>query len=150
MRLTQQDILRAKNYLYRFAVFELFINARWNQCRTNLNPILADDAINNIGGAEKGCHILGGRIVVDLSGRPNLFDVSHVDDGDAIAKFKRFFLIVCNENRGDVYFFEQRTNLATQVASCLRIKCAKRLIEEQHFRLVSQRTSNRYSLLLSA
>src|SRR5205085_8160492 len=99
---------------------------------------------------EKGRDVLGLGAVVNVLGRAHLFEVSRVQDGDAVAEFQSLFLVVRNEDGWDVYVSEQRANLSAQAHARLRVERAEGLVEEQDLRLVGERARNRHALLLPA
>jgi hypothetical protein len=88
-------------------------------------------------------------VVVDISWRANLFDMAHVDNGNAIAKLQSFFLIVSDEDRRNIDLPQQSADLTPQVNSRLGVKGAKRFVKQQHFRFVSQCAGDSDPLLLT-
>ena len=73
-----------------------------------------------------------------------------VHDGDAIGDFERLFLIVRDENAGDVHFVVQLPQPAAQLLAHFGVERAERLVQQQHARLDGQRASQRDALALAA
>ncbi len=71
-------------------------------------------------------------------------------DRDAVGDFQRLFLVVRDEQRGDVDFFVQMAQPAAQFLAHLGVQRAERLVEEQHFRLGGERAGERDALALAA
>ena len=92
----------------------------------------------------------GGGIVIDIARRPDLFDPALVHDNHAVGDFERLFLIVSDEDRGDVDFGMQRAQPLPQLLPHLRIERAKRLVEQQDARLDRERAGERDALPLAA
>src|SRR5438128_12627451 len=88
-------------------------------------------------------------MIVNLVGRPDLFEPAFVQHCDAIAQLQRVRLMVSDEDRRHTNLSEECANLAAQVNARLRIKRAEWFVEQQHLRFVSQRPSDRHPLLLS-
>src|SRR6266498_1160477 len=96
--LAQRNVFRAKDKLDQLAFSKPFrLHSHGFLRGSNLIIISSHFFFNNVGGTEKGCDILSGWIVVNLSRRPNLFDVAHIDYCDAIPQFQCFFLVVGNK-----------------------------------------------------
>ena len=68
-------------------------------------------------------------IAVDLKGGADLFDAPCVQNCDAVTELERFFLIVRDEDRGDLDLFQQTSYFASKPRSYLRVKCSERLVE---------------------
>src|SRR5262245_2410704 len=89
-------------------------------------------------------------MIVNLIGRADLFEVSFIQDRDAITQLQRLFLIVSDEDRRHLYLAQQRADFPAQVNSGLGVERPERLIKKQYLRFVSQGARDRHALLLSA
>src|SRR5690606_26686920 len=87
---------------------------------------------------------------IQFVGSSRLEQAAEIHDADAIRERKRFLLIVRDQNRRDLELALHLTNRAAQLFADLRIERAERLVEQQHLRLVRERSCNRHALLLSA
>jgi hypothetical protein len=90
------------------------------------------------------------RMVEDLVGRADLFDVPKIEDRDAVRELQRLLLIVGDEQgrvAGPVVDLAQP---APQVAPHLGVERAERLVEQQHARLDGEGAGQRNTLALTA
>jgi hypothetical protein len=71
-------------------------------------------------------------------------------DCDAIAHRQRLFLIMRDKDEGDADRALQVLQLDLHLAPELLVERGKRLVEEQHLRLVDERPGQRHALLLAA
>ena len=90
------------------------------------------------------------RPVVDLFRRADLLDLALVHHHHAVGDFQRFFLVVGDENRGDVDFLMQRPQPLPQFLAHLRIQRAERFVEQQDARLDGEGARKRDALALAA
>ena len=88
--------------------------------------------------------------MVDLVRRADLLDSPVVHHGDAVGDFERFFLIVRDEDAGDVDVVVQLAQPAAQLLAHLGVERAERLVEQQHARLDGERAGQRDALALAA
>ena len=95
-------------------------------------------------------HEGGRRIVVDIAGRADLLDAALIHHHHAIGDFERLFLVVGDEDGGDVDLLMQRTQPLTQFLTHLGIQRAERLVEQQDTRRDRQRPRERNALALAA
>jgi hypothetical protein len=78
-----------------------------------------------------------------------LFDAPVVEDGDAIAHRQRFALIVRDEHERDADFALNRFQLHLHLFAQLQVKCTERLVEQQHLRMIDQRSGEGDALPLT-
>ncbi len=92
----------------------------------------------------------GGGIVIDIARRADLLDPALVHHHDAVGDFERLFLVMSDEDRGDVNFGMQRAQPLPQLLAHLGIERAERFVEQQDARLDRQRAGKRNALSLAA
>jgi hypothetical protein len=68
----------------------------------------------------------------------------------AVGHFQRLFLVVGDEDRGDVQLVVQAAQPAAQLLAHLGVERAEGLVEQQHARLHRQRAGQRDALALAA
>ena len=79
--------------------------------------------------ADKLVHERRGRRSVDFIRCTDLFDLAFVHDYYSVGYFQRFFLVVRNEDAGDMQFVVQTAQPAAQFLAHLSIECAEGLIQ---------------------
>ena len=70
------------------------------------------------------------RLVIHLLRRAGLLDAAPVEDDNPVGDFKRLFLIVRDENRGDLNFVVEVAEPAPQFLAHLGIERAERFVEQ--------------------
>ena len=73
-----------------------------------------------------------------------------IHDGDAVGNFERLFLIVGDEDAGDVEFIVQPPEPAAEFFAHPGIERAEGLVEQQDTRLHGESARQSYALPLSA
>ena len=73
-----------------------------------------------------------------------------IHDHDLVGHLEGFFLIVGDEDAGDVNLVVQPAEPLPQLLPHLGVECAERLVEQQHLRLDGQRPGQRHPLPLAA
>src|SRR6267142_4743894 len=149
--LADTDIFRTKDQLNRlsFAKSCRFFHSGQTGA-ADLNKALSHYAEQEISRSQKGRDIFGGRLVVNFIRSADLFQMTIVEDRDAISQLQSFFLIVSDEYGRYFDLSQEGANLAAQFHAGLCIEGAERLVEQKHLRLVSQRARDRHALLLAA
>ncbi len=109
-----------------------------------------DAAVKQIHVAEKLVHERRGGMMIDLGGGADLFDPALIHHDYAIREFESFFLIMGDEDAGDVEFVVKLAQPASQLGANLGIQRAERLVEQQHTGLDRERARQCDSLSLSA
>ena len=71
-------------------------------------------------------------MLVYLVGCADLLDAAFVHDHHAIGDFQGLFLVVGNENAGDVHVVVQPPQPSPQLLAHLRIQCPERFVEQQY------------------
>ena len=89
-------------------------------------------------------------MVPDLLRRADLFDLAVVHQHHAVGDFERFFLVVRNENAGDMQVIMQSAQPAAQLFAHLGVERAEGLVEQQNLGLDRQRAGQRNPLTLAA
>ena len=90
------------------------------------------------------------RLIIDICRCTYLLDFSFAHYHDGITQCQCFFLIVSNINKGNAQTAVHFLQLHLHVLTHFQVECSKRLIKQQHFRLVYNGTGNSHTLLLSA
>ena len=109
-----------------------------------------DPAAQAVGVAEELVDEGGRRLVIDLARRADLLDPAVVHDGDAVGELQRLFLVVGDEDRGQLHVVVQPAQPAAQFLAHLGVERAERLVEQQHARLDRERARQRHALALAA
>ena len=73
-----------------------------------------------------------------------------VHHDDAVGDLERLFLVVGDEDAGDVQLVVQPAQPAAQLLAHLGVERAERLVEQQHLRLDRERARQRDALALAA
>ena len=107
-------------------------------------------AVEHVDLAQEFHDELRGRLVEHFFRRADLFDLALVHHDDAVGDFERFFLIVRDENAGDVNFVVQPAEPGPQALADFGIECTERFVQQQHLRLDGQRPRERRPLPLAA
>jgi hypothetical protein len=89
-------------------------------------------------------------VAIDLLRRAHLLHLAVVHQHHAVGHFQRFFLVVGDEDRGDVQLVVEPAQPAAQLLAHLGIERAEGLVEQQHPRLHRQRPGQRDALALAA
>src|SRR5690606_3202015 len=82
--------------------------------------------------------------------RTDLLDPAMAHDDDAVGDFQRLFLIVRDEDRGDMQLVVQIAQPAAQILAHLGVERAERLVEQKDARLNGERAGERDTLALAA
>src|SRR5262249_42156209 len=104
----------------------------------------------HIGRAQEGGDELIARAVVDLKWGADLLDLPLVEHDDAVCQLQRLFLIVRDEERGDVHLAKQSANLTPQFETSDRVQRAEWFIEEHRGGTKGQRARQGHTLPLPA
>ncbi len=100
--------------------------------------------------AEEVHHERRRRALEDLLRTALLLDLPVVHDHDAFGELERLFLIVRDEDAGQVNLVVQPAQPAPQLLADLGVERAERLVEQQHPRLDGERPRQRDALPLPA
>ena len=90
------------------------------------------------------------RMLVDLAGRADLFEPAMAEDGDPRAHRQRLALVVGDEDERDAHLALDRAQLDLHLLAELEVERAEWLVEQQHPRLVDERSGERHPLALPA
>ena len=88
---------------------------------------------------QEAIHEGRGRVAIDLFRRAHLLPPAVVHQHHAVGHFQRFFLVVGDEDRGDVQLVVEPAQPAAQLLAHLGVQRAEGLVEQQHPRLDRQR-----------
>ena len=89
-------------------------------------------------------------MVIDFLGRADLLDPALVHHDDAVGELERLFLIVGDEDAGDVDLVVQPPQPSAQFLAHLGVERAEGLVEQQHLRLDRERARQGDALALAA
>ncbi len=117
---------------------------------TDAQAFAFDAAVEEVHRPEEAIHERCRRVAIDLFRRADLLDVSVVHQHHAVGHLERFFLVVGDEDRGDVQVVVQFAQPAPQLLPHLGVERAEGLVEQQHARLHRQRAGERDALALAA
>src|SRR3569832_1060313 len=90
------------------------------------------------------------RVVIDLVGRADLFDLAAVHHHHAVCDLHRLVLIVRDEDAGDVNLVVQASQPAPQFLAHLGVERAEGLVEQQHLGFDRECARERDALALTA
>lgn len=88
--------------------------------------------------------------MIDHLRTSGLNDFPVAEHGDSIRHGQRLALIVGDEDEGNAERLLQAFQFFLHGFTQFQIKCAKRLVQQQHFWLVDESTSQRHALPLTA
>ncbi|MNZ95508.1 hypothetical protein D3C78_1146580 [compost metagenome] len=111
---------------------------------------LAHGAVEQIGLTDKIRHVAAGRGFIELFRSGGLDDRTVVHHADAVTHRQGFFLVVGDQHEGDADLALQAQQFRLHLLAQLAVQCGQRLVEQQHRRLVHQRTGEGDTLLLAA
>jgi hypothetical protein len=106
--------------------------------------------IEHVGGADEVGDEAGLRPLVDIGGRADLHEPALIEDGHPVGHGKSLALVVGDEDERDPELLLQRLQLDLHPLAELQVERPERLVEEQHFRAVDERASERHALPLAA
>jgi len=107
-------------------------------------------AVEKIHAAEEVVYKWISRMVIHFFRRADLLDDAFVHYGDLVRHFKGFLLVVRDEQAGDMHLVVQPSQPSPKLFSDLGVEGAKRLIQQQYFRLHGQCPDQSNTLPLSA
>ena len=106
--------------------------------------------VEHVGCADELRDETRGRRVVDALRCADLFQPALIEHADAVAHRQCFVLVVRDEQERDAELPLQRLQLALHLLAQLQVQGPERLVEQQHLRLIDQRTRKRHALALTA
>jgi hypothetical protein len=95
-----------------------------------------------VGLSQKAHDKFGLRVMKDLLGSSHLLDAAFAHDHHPVRHLQRLFLIVRDENAGDVNFIVQPPQPGAQFLAHLRVQRPERFVEKQHLGLDRERPAN--------
>src|SRR6267378_2713516 len=113
------------------------------------HPAVIDAPVEEVDGPEEAVRERRRGMVVDLVGAAHLLDLSFVHQHYAVSHLQRLFLVVSDEDGGDVQVVVQPAQPPPQVLAHLGVERAERLVQQQDLGLDGQRASERDSLALA-
>ena len=149
-RFQKINIFRTDDYINRFILTESCIHAREINAKYLDQTILHHSRGDDITFSDEICNKSVFRFVIDFFRGTDLLDVSLVHDHNRIRHSKRLFLIMCNVQKCDSKLIFKPDQLILHILPKFQIKCSKRLIKKQHFRLIYNSSCNRNTLLLAS
>ena len=90
------------------------------------------------------------RLRVDLSRRPDLYQLSAAHEGDAVGEGERFFLVVGDVDGGQFQFAVDAFDLLAHFVAQFGVQVAERFVEQEDVRFGDERSGEGDALLLSA
>src|SRR5262249_53234520 len=115
-----------------------------------VSALLAHPPLEHVDRADEvGDKTAGGRLV-DVRGGADLHDPAAVHDAEALAERHGLLLVVRDHDEGDAEALLDVEQLELRVLAQLLVERGQRLIEQQQFRPLDQRTRQRYALALAA
>src|SRR5882762_465639 len=113
------------------------------------HPAVIDAPVEEVDGPEEAVRERRRGMVVDLVGAAHLLDLSFVHQDDAVGDLQRLFLVVGDEDGGDVQVVMQPAQPPPQVLAHLGVERAERFVQEQDLGLHGQRAGERDALALA-
>lgn len=99
-------------------------------------------------GAEEAHDEVVGAGVVELVGGADLFDAAVVDDDDVVGDFEGFFLVVGDEDGGDVDLVVESAQPLAEFFADFGVERAEGFVEEQHVGFDGERSRQCHALAL--
>ena len=143
-------ILRTDNDIDRRILLESLVHALERAAAELDLAVLEHHAVNDIGFTDEIRNKGVDRLVVDIGRAADLLDNAVVHNDNAVTHRQRFFLVVCDVDKGDAGALLNTLQLDLHVLAQLEVEGAERLVEQQHARLAYQRTRDGNTLLLTA
>ena len=112
--------------------------------------LLRDLAQQQVAGPQEGGHKLGLRFLVQLLRGAYFQQAPEAHHADAVCQVEGFFLVVGHQDGGDAQLALDGFQRAAQLHPDFGVQSAQRLVQQQHFRLVSQGARQGNALLLPA
>ena len=112
--------------------------------------IIQHFARNDIGFPYEISHIAVDWRIVNILRGTDLLNLSVAHDNDFVRHRQRFFLVVCDKNKGNADLLLDPFQLVLHLLAQLQIQCSERFVKQQDLRLIDQRPGNGNSLLLSS
>ena len=144
------DILRANNHVDTFMRGKTFVDTGKAPAGKFAEVILVHDTVKDITLPDKIRHKSILRLIVNILRRANLLNEALVHHHNRIAHGESLLLIVRDKNEGDTGCLLNPFELHLHILAQLEIQRAKRLIEQQHLRIIGKSAGNRHTLLLAA
>src|SRR5271167_3047863 len=107
-------------------------------------------AVENVYVSEEIVDKRSGGVIVDVLGASDLFDAALVHHRDKVSNFERFFLIVGDEDAGDVNLVMQLAQPVPKFLPHFRVERAKWFVEQEHAGLDGQSPRQCNALALAA
>src|SRR5882672_4996794 len=114
------------------------------------HPAVIDAPVEEVDGPEEAEREWRGGMVVDLVGAAHLLDLPFVHQHHAVGHFQRLFLVVGDEDGGDVQVVVQPAQPPPQVLAHLGVERSERLVQQQDLGLHGQCAGERDALALAA
>ena len=115
-----------------------------------LNVAISVGAQQKVRGAEERGYETRGWSLIKRARLADFLQSPAIHDADSICHAEGFFLVVGHENGRDADGALDLADRAPQLFANFGVEGAERLVEQQHSRLVRQRTGERDALLLTA
>ena len=109
-----------------------------------------DGAGKEVGDAEEARDECRPRLLVELRRAAELLDPARVHDRDPVRHRHRLLLVVRDVDEGNADVVLDRLQLELHLLAELQVEGSQRLVEQEHTRLVDERTCERDALLLAA
>ena len=115
-----------------------------------LHVAIAVGAEQQVRGAEESRDEARAGPLIQRARLADFLEPTAVHHADPVGHAERFFLIVSHHDRRDADRALDLADRAAQLVADLRVQRAERLVEQQHARLMRERTRYRHALLLAA
>ena len=106
--------------------------------------------LDDVRDPDEPCDELALGVLVDLRRRPQLLDAAAVEDGDPVAHRQCLFLVVRHVDERDPDLLLDPLQLDLHLLAELQVERSERLVQEEHLRLVHDRSRERHALALTA
>ena len=149
-RLDDIYILRSYYDLNIFIILESLINAHKVLSVKGYKKVFFHNRFYDIGFTDEVCNKSVLRFVIYILGSSDLLDHTFVHNNNGIRHRKRFFLIMCNEDKCDSDLFLYLLKLSLHAFTKLCIQGTKRLIQKKNLWFIYKSSGYCHSLLLTA
>ena len=115
-----------------------------------IGAVVNNDAVKNIGFADKFSGKATVRVIVHVARRTDLAQLAVGHNGDTGSHRHRFFLVVGNHDAGYADLFQRVDQFQLGLLAQFFIECAQRFVKQQDFRTFRQAACQSDTLLLAA
>ena len=149
-RIHNVDVLRTDHHIHRLIFFKTKIHTVKRNVVKPHFIVFYHDSRQDIALTDEICHKPVDRFIINIFRRSHLLNLSVIHDHDLIRHGQRLFLVMSDKDKGNTHLLLDPLQFILHFLAQLQIQRRQRLVQQQHLRLVHQRSCNGDALLLSA